>query len=1089
MLQFLEHGAIMKSLSTASLFAPRRKGCVLDLRLSLGTLVLSLAALLTSNSALAQSSSSTIAKDPKLSSILVDLRDAVAQRHSVEESDRSAFVESFSANNLPRSVKDAIFARSLRLSAKAEVQASIEMSALDTENLATLKELGVIVEIQAGPDAQRGSERVFSRIPMVQAEVPVEVIQLIEDLPFVRFLRLPHYAISGASSASTPTPSLITQGDTILRALTLRSTLGVTGAGIHVGVISSGIGGLFQTNCTTCNPVQLSSTTASPILSGDLPGSAMSTGTRDSNGNLTAVSSDFLFATQSFRAKDGDLGDTADGPNGAEGSAMLEIIHHLAPDASLSFANSDTDLEFEKAVNYLAAQNDVVVDDESFLEPSYDGTSAISQNTANALNDPANPIRAYVTNAGNYALNHYSGAWADSLIDGSRYTGETGDMHLFSGVPAPSPSQSAASELGTSTVDEQNLGKQPFDPLISLPAMATVQVGLSWDDPTGASSNDFDLFLVPVQCTTGSGSPPKTTCNLLSGAGANGSTNRQSGGQDPYEELTYTNTTSASQTLAIVIQNYQNSASTTSTHNFDMFVIKNGAKGTKPNHNYYTISGSIPAEADATGSPVSVITVGAINQSQCDSAPTVATPDNCTGQLEVYSGQGPTEITPQSKTAATKPNLTAVDQVCITGAGEFGNPLPASGVSCPVVPSYSYTPTLFGGTSAAAPHVAAIAALALQMAPCLLASGSAPTAAAANFARETLFGILTGIPASTTGTGANQVTTPAVPYASPLSGYNLPMPNNAEGWGLVDAYSSASLLLPIPGAQNTISSNPNLIASVSALNSSGAPATLTVPSKLTNLSSCPVTDIEWAYMSQTTNPPATGSGTATGTEAIVNFPIGINRVTVAPSINNGVTYPPIDLVPYANVIVTDFSLSVSSSTPAPVVVPSGTPAVFTVTVTSTEYGYFTNPVALSCQANGLPSGAMCVFSPATVTPSVASSSSTTQMATSTLTIYTSGVVGQARHRAQSSPHLPLGRPLLVGVVLLLGVRRLSRCSRPIVSRWFQLLAMAALMGFGVSSCGGTHSTSSTPPSTTYTVTVLGTSSQLARTTTLTLTVQ
>lgn len=164
-----------------------------------------------------------------------------------------------------------------------------------------------------------------------------------------------------------------------------------------------------------------------------------------------------------------------------------------------------------------------------------------------------------------------------------------------------------------------------------------------------------------------------------------------------------------------------------------------------------------------------------------------------------------------------------------------------------------------------------------------------------------------------------------------------------------------------------------------------------------------------------------------------------HTVTIAPSINNGVTYPPIDLVPTANVVVTDFSLSISASTPAPVTVPSGTPAVFTVTATSTQYGFFTNPVALSCQANGLPPGAMCVFSPATITPSVTSSGNTTESATSTLTIYTSGVVGQMRHRAQASRQLPWSRPLLLGLVLLVGVGRLSRRSRSVRGRWWALV--------------------------------------------------
>jgi hypothetical protein len=1047
-------------------------------------------------------------KDAKLSSILSELRQAVPQRNVGGGYDRSAFVTSFSVGNLSRPLRNAILARSMRLSAQAEVQVEIEMSSLSSENLAALKESGVTVEILAEPNAPSRSRRAFSRVPTVQVEVPVEALQVIEDLPFVRFIHLPHYAMLSQGSSSTSTGSLTTQGDAILKAFLLRSTLGVTGAGVRVGVISSGIGGLFQSVCTTCSPVQLSGGTASPIITGDLPGSIKSTGTRSSsasNAPLTEVSNDFLFAAQSFRMSDGDLGDSADGKDGAEGSAMLEIIHHLAPGASLSFANSDSDLEFENAVNYLASQNDVVVDDESFLAPSYDGTSDISQNTAEALNNPANPIRAYVTAAGNYALNHYLGAFVDSGIDGYTYTGEHGDMHLFSGIKPVPPSQSAVSQLNTETVDNQGLGKLPYDPLISLPPNGTVTVGLSWDDRPGASSNDFDLFLVPVQCVPAPGATPPINCTL-SGTQVAHSLNAQTGLHDPYEEVAYTNMGNTNESLAVVIQNYQNSASS-STHNFDMFIVGNGAKGTQPNHNYYTASGSIPAQADASGTPVSVITVGAINQAQCDAPATLATPDNCTKQLEVYSGQGPTQITPQTQTATTKPNLTSVDQVCITGAEGFGFDVPTTGVSCPVAQPFTYTPMLFGGTSAAAPHVAAIAALTLQMAPCLLTSSGSQTASAAVFARQTLFTALTGLPAVTTTSGTTSTTTPALEYASPLSGYDFPpttltttsptstltypygVPNSAEGWGLVDAYSSASSLLPVPTVQNilavsTTQPDSNLIASVSAIDSSGATATLTAPLKLTNLSGCPVTDIGWAPQPGSSSTLA--SGNAQGTQATVAFPIGITPVVVAPSINDGVSYPPFDIVPAANVVVTDFNLTVQPSTPTPVTVPAGTPAIFIITATSLATGPFTNPVSLSCQQTGLPPGAMCVFSPAIVNPSVVSSSGVTQMATSTLTIYTSGVVASVRRLAGSSTRIPRPGPLLYGSVLLC-VLGLPRRWRKSVRRWPALTCFAAVACLGISSCGKQTTPMST--STTYTVTVIGTSSQLVRTATLTFTVQ
>src|SRR5437762_11682831 len=112
---------------------------------------------------------------------------------------------------------------------------------------------------------------------------------------------------------------------------------------------------------------------------------------------------------------------------------MLEIVHDLAPGAQLSFANADTDLAFMQAVNFLASTNDVVVDDLGFFGEAYDGSSPVSSNTANALNNGANRIRTYVTSVGNSADEHYLGTYTRSGVDGPSISGITnvGHLHLF----------------------------------------------------------------------------------------------------------------------------------------------------------------------------------------------------------------------------------------------------------------------------------------------------------------------------------------------------------------------------------------------------------------------------------------------------------------------------------------------------------------------------------------------------------------------------------------------------------------------------------------------------------------------------------
>src|SRR5204863_3499233 len=187
-----------------------------------------------------------------------------------------------------------------------------------------------------------------------------------------------------------------------------------------------------------------------PIATGDLPSAS---GTRSSSGVLTGISGGI--SGRSFQAN-GDLeGLPPSSPPcafpgaGAEGTAILEIVHDLAPGAQLAFANADTDMAFNQAVNFLASANDVVIDDLGFFGEAYDGTSPVSSNTANALNNDSNRIRTYVTPVGNSAAEHYLGTYSDSGVDGTSISGISngGRMHLF--------------QQGGDTTDVLGLGPQP----------------------------------------------------------------------------------------------------------------------------------------------------------------------------------------------------------------------------------------------------------------------------------------------------------------------------------------------------------------------------------------------------------------------------------------------------------------------------------------------------------------------------------------------------------------------------------------------------------------------------------------------------
>jgi hypothetical protein len=434
-------------------------------------------------------------------------------------------------------------------------------------------------------------ERWDDEAKIVQSRVPIIELEALAAQPAVKLVRLPDYGSPQAGSVTT-------QGDSIHKANLARSEFNVNGSGVRVGVISDGVGGI-----------------ASSQASGNLP--AVNTATCNISGHDPQLS-------------------------GAEGTAMLEIVHDLAPGAELWFGNffagaarTGTGLDFNAAVDCLAANTDIVVSDVVTTNAGpYDGTSFISANTSTELNRETNRIRAYVTSVGNEAMSHYQ----ETYVPFS----PTSTAHRFSAT--------------ASTGDALSLGPSNNDPLY-LPSGGTVTVDLQWNDPFGGSSNDYDLLLL-----RGS-----------DGALVAFSENFQTGTQNPTERIVYRND-GASGLFGIGIRKFAGEART-----FDMFIdcpctpLPTGRLG-EPYHNYNTPSSSIPNQGDAGGAPARVISAGAINAHD---------PGNDT--IAFYSSRGPTND------GRTKPDITGIDCVSTTGAGGFPPP--------------------FCGTSAAAPHIAGIAAL------------------------------------------------------------------------------------------------------------------------------------------------------------------------------------------------------------------------------------------------------------------------------------------------------------------------------------------------------------------------------------------
>ena len=394
-------------------------------------------------------------------------------------------------------------------------------------------------------------EIVNEELNIVQAWIPFTRIMEIAQLPFVTRVTAPNYAIPWIGSVTT-------EGDAILRADEVRA-LGADGSGVKVGVISNGV-----------------DSRASAVASGDLPP------------NITILN-----------PGDGD-----------EGTAMLEIVHDLAPGAQLGFCGVQTSLDMIPCVNGLAGtfNADIIVDDLGFFLEPYFEDGPIAKAVENVLN--VFPDLIYASSAGNSAERHYQGIYVDSNDGrGSHQISLNNNAFEITGSP--------------------------------------VVVVLQWSNEFGSSGDNYDICLAswtPAQCA-------EANINDV-----------QDGNDDPIEAVVANCSSGCSLQVRLISGNPQE---------LELYVF------------FGSLAGEDQVAADSIwGHPAvpGVLATAAIDAGD---------PGNDT--IEPFSSRGPVTILPLAQPPRQKPDVTAIDGVSVTGAGGFPSP--------------------FFGTSAAAPHVAGVAAL------------------------------------------------------------------------------------------------------------------------------------------------------------------------------------------------------------------------------------------------------------------------------------------------------------------------------------------------------------------------------------------
>jgi hypothetical protein len=436
---------------------------------------------------------------------------------------------------------------------------------------------------------------------MIRASLPLGAIDTVAAIDDVR-------TIQSAAEFATNIGALTSQGYISHTANQVVNT-GITGAGITVGVLSD-----------SATPACVSAL----ISTGDLPAD-----------------------TQVLPGQAGS------GAN--EGCAMMEIVHDIAPGASLKFATAGGGVA-NFANNILALQAagaSVIVDDITYFNEGafQDGpiARAVNQVTANGA--------IYFSSAANSGSLSFgtSGTWEGDFLPngpaGPPLTG-AGTIHNFGTVGSP----------------------QNFDQL----TVTSSFISLKWSDPLAASTNDYDLFVLDSTGTTIKGFS----------AGA------QTGTQDPYEFVrqgTNCGTPSASgycpaagDRIVVVLFNGDTRALRIDTNRGQLSI---NTAGSTYGHNAGASTVSMAATYWNSAHTGTRPFTGVANPNEVFSSD---------GPRKIFFNPDGSPITPGNFLFATNGGVTLVKPDLAA----------ADGTSCKTP---GFLP--FFGTSAAAPHAAGIAAL------------------------------------------------------------------------------------------------------------------------------------------------------------------------------------------------------------------------------------------------------------------------------------------------------------------------------------------------------------------------------------------